>query len=195
MLNTYVFCFGPYEGPNLASADRYMDTFILIMFYLMIMIVFFIYDKTNDYRIPIIVFCVLLLLNKSSNLKNIAPQISLKEPDQYEIAGNYLTDNVLDNSRVFIIAQQSSGSYQYFVKYYAKPIVVNLSDYSLPSEPDVYYKNYLKTILHGYDYVFIINTDESLNVYYEDIFGNDLKNNLLMKIEKSDKDITLKRIN
>jgi hypothetical protein len=128
MLNMYTFLFDSYEAPRLASFNRYMATYSIIIFSCAIMI-YIEYLKKNNLNL-FILLTILLIIQKPSNFTKLYPAVGSHYESIYEIDANYLNEKTDSNSKIFIIAQNTDGTYQYYIKYYSNPRFVNTSNYN-----------------------------------------------------------------
>ena len=82
----------------------------------------------------------------------------------------------------------SVGDYQYFTKYYANPIVVNLKDFNLKKENVTdKYKQKIKDKILKYDYLYLAVIDDKFKENYEELFdGQKIESGCMYKI-KDDK--------
>ena len=202
MLVMYVFSFGPWEGPRLASFDRYMDTYIILMLIFLYMIYAY-YNINNknkekrEYMFLLLPF-LLFLIESPQKSSNIYPKIIKSPTNAYEIHAQNIIKQTTENAKVFIIAQTSEGDYQYFVKYYMNPRITNLKYYSLSklknnNYESEFYKDVNKYMLK-YDYLYLANIDDVLKDNYKFLFKEKIKNNQLYKITKENNKVKLELI-
>lgn len=195
MLTLYVFNFGEIEGPNIASYDRYMDTYIIFCISLIFMIFIRIYSinykshKTNNLLLIMIISIIFI---NNMNIEKYIPALRLYEKNTYEECANIINKYTKDKS-VYIIAQDSVGDFQYIVKYYANPINVNLKNFNLKKDNvSEKYKEKIKSKILKYDYLFLARLDDKFIENYGSIFENenDVKEKCMYEI--NDNKITLK---
>ena len=175
MLVTYVFSFGPIEGPRLASFDRYIDTYILICMSIVIMLFIFVDNKkVKSIRNIFIIFLVLFLIQSPGKIVNCIPSLSSEAPSSFEKHANNISKKTKENSKIFLIAQNSNGGYQFYIKYYMNPRVTNLKKYNLPVTKIKDYKKYfdekIKDYMLQYDYLYLISVDEKFISKYSFLF-------------------------
>ena len=196
MLNIYVFCFKEIEGPNLASYDRYMDTFILVFCYILLMIIVNLSNKKAGLRYLFAFFVITLTINSCWRLQDVSPKVHRGLKGGYEECAEILKNYAPDGSKVFIVAQNSSGQYQFYVKYFGSPIIVNLNDFNWPMDKDAndYYES-IKDDIASYDYIYLANIDEDFINKYGFIFNNDIKNQQVFKIVKNNDTIVYEKMN
>lgn len=189
MWNTYIFCFKDIEAINLASFDRYMSTYILIILYCVIML--FIYSCIFNKNIKPLVYAaiVLFFLTNPAKISFIEPDLRKNEKQIFEIHADIIKKDIETNSKVFIVAEDSEGEYQYYVKYYANPIITNLRNFNWPVGENINYEEYynsIKNYISEYDYLYIANTNNEFIEKYDFVFDEKIKNQQLYKIEKKE---------
>ncbi len=163
MMFLYVFCFGNIEGPTLSSFNRYMPTFILIS----LTIIFIIMTYYFKERIIIVCLVGLLVINYN-NYRKLIPALKKDVMSLYEKCANDI--KVKDNSKVFIIANDTEGEFNYRIKYYANNITTNNGYINLKEYSDLD----IKEITKDYDYIYIaVASDEFINKH-QDLFNNKL---------------------
>lgn len=184
MFTTYVFCFNGVEALELYSFDRYMSTYILIVVLSYIMLLTYLCYKKNVVKYIIYSTIILSLIVPTSKFYNLIPKLNKNSKNIYEENAEIIRKNVKGNKKVFILAQSTSGDYQFFIKYYANPIVTNLNNYNWPNDnTKEYYKSIKKDIIK-YDYIYIANVNDNFNTNYKFVFNNDVQNGQLYKIDK-----------
>ncbi len=203
MLVTYVFSFGPYEGPTLASFNRYIPTYILICFSVLIML--FIYanskrDKTNkSLKTVLIVLAVLLLIQGPESMYQCFPKISKKSESVYKYHSNIINKKTKKDDKVFIIAQNSCGDFQYIIQYYSNPRKINIDNFNWEVKKKKDYQEYFdkkinKNILK-YDYLYIASLDKKFIDKYNFVFpDDDIKETNLYKIKNDNGKVKLVKV-
>lgn len=174
MLNLYVFNFDEREAPILASYDRYMASYVI--FCLSMIIMTFINTYSSRWKItyiPVIIVLVLLLTISPADIEKFSPALIKAKPTIYEFQANSIKKTV-KSKKVFIISQNSLGQFQFYLKYYANPIIVNLQDYDLNKYPTVDYKNKMKNEIQKYDYLFLASLDGTFFKEYNSWFIGDI---------------------
>ena len=190
MLIMYVFSFGPYEGPNLASFDRYMSTYVLISILLTFMIFINIYVNNKNSLSKLIILTILLILIQSPfSINKCFPKIIKPKNNGFIEMAKIINKNTKKNSKIYIIAQNSSGDYQFYIKYYLDDKTTNLEYFDLPilenNNCEEYFNTNVKDYMYKYDYLYLAKIDESFKEKYNFIFDNNIKEGNLYKINKS----------
>lgn len=189
MLLLYVFSFGSYEGPALASFNRYMPTYVMIIFALALMLFIFYTNKKKDYKLVYILVVILLIIQSPDVLQRITFPNQKLSANIYELNANCIKKEAEDDSKVFIIAQNSSGNYQYYIKYYLDSMTTNLQYYSLDvntESSEEYFYNNVYQYMKDYDYLYLANIDDSFKEEYSFLFDKtNIENHQLYKIKKA----------
>lgn len=184
MLTTYVFCFNGVEALELYSFDRYMSTYILIVVLSYIMLLIYLCYKKNVVKYIIYLTIILSLIVPTSKFYNLIPKLNKNSKNIYEENAEIIRKNVKGNKKVFILAQSTSGDYQFSIKYYANPIVTNLNNYNWPNDNTKEYYKSIKKDITKYDYIYIANVNDNFNTNYKFVFNNDIQNGQLYRISK-----------
>ena len=209
MLLLYVFNFGPYEGPKLASVYRYLNTYWFAVFDLAMMLFLFIEGKkesekheTSFTKVGAVILFMWIILFNSSTIKNFIPAIHYKSATSIcSEDANIINSRTKDSDEIFIIAQHDNCYKNFIISYLTLPRYCNRFYYSL-GEPydknDVFTKNITpqqwQAELANWDYLYLQNVDEQFISKYSAAFKPQAKieNKQLYKIvKKSDNTITL----
>ncbi|MBK5211930.1 MAG: hypothetical protein JJE36_06450 [Coriobacteriia bacterium] len=207
MLLTYVFCFGDYEGPTLASYDRYMGTYLLAMVILAVMLYIFTEGSREEMKeksslVPVLVLavpiiCALLLFQKVN--ANFVPQIKYHSSSApYAKDAELIRKHTTRGTKVFIISQRDNGRAEYIIQYLILPEKCNYSGYSLGKpyfSGDVWTKDWTPQALIGalvdgdYTYLYLRHVDQQFILKYRGIFklNSEIKDKQLYKIVKTQK--------
>lgn len=202
MLLLYVYNFGPYEGPKLASVYRYLNTYWFAVFNLAMMLFLYIEGKketekqgTSFIKVGAIVLFMWIVMFNSSIIKNFIPAIHYNSATSicYDDA-NIINSKTKDNDKIFIIAQHDSGYKNFILIYLTLPRSCNRFDYSI-GEPydkdDVFTQNITskvwQTELGKWDYLYLQTVDKQFTSKYSDVFKPQAKieNKQLYKIIKN----------
>ena len=201
MLVMYTFSFGPREGPILASFNRYMPTYVIVCMTLLYMMLINVCESQKEekksLRILIATMVVLILVQAPDTLSKFYPRILKSGESDFEIHANIIRPQIEENSKLFIIAEDTPGNFQYRIKYHLDGVTTNLEYFNLETDEskienfDEYvagFKNYLK----DYDYLYIGNLNDDFNDMYGFLFDeNEVKVTNLYKVNKKDGSLTL----
>lgn len=214
MLLLYTFCFDAYEGPRLASFDRYMNTYVFAAISIAIML--FIYlsglqeksrNKTSIYHLGALLSVIWLVFLSPSDILNLKPvrapnSVTAAFTQDYDI----LHANTTPDDKVYIISQQSDGYVTYNISYLLLPEAFNAWGYSLGekySDEDGYTVNlsvqaWVKTLIsEKYGYLYLQKIDQNFLDKYSSVFEPDaeIKDKQLYKIiQTGDDTIQLKHV-
>ena len=175
----YVFNFGPFEGPSLASFDRYMSTYALIIFY-SVGFIFIHYNKFNwKYVIPLIVILAVIIPPKQ--YLRLRPDLILLPNHLYDNAKEavkVIDSNINVDDKVLIIDQAEKNGGVFYVNYYTNKAIINRYNYEVT---DI--KNNVN-LLGYYDYV-----------YTYSLLTNELDEHTLYKVETINGKLELVKVN
>lgn len=184
MFITYIFCFKGIEATNIASYERYMSTYILIIFYIFsVLLIYFVY-KNKDFKMLIIITAFLFIFSSVGRFDDILPRIRRGYSNMYSENADVIRNKIRGNKKIFIVSQNTSGECQYFTKYYANPIYVNLKNYSWKNSNYEDYYNSIKKSIKKYDYIYFEIIDDDFSKNYEFAFNTKVKQGELYKIIK-----------
>lgn len=161
MFVMYMYGFSEYEMLRLASFPRYMATYACSMFFLLIGL--FTEKLSCDYdsneksyiKYCILTFlCILLMISVDQRLlTGFMPKVLGNEKQEYQSLALDIDSRVEYDDRVLLISEDNN-TYYTFLRYYCDDALVYGSDYSI-GIPD--------GELEKYDYVYVINTNDSIN--------------------------------
>lgn len=185
MLILYTSSFGPDEGVAIASFNRYIPSFVLICVSSLYMIFI---NKVSLIKI-IILLIIMVYLQDTAQLSKMIPKVKPTPKHIFEIKAEDIKRRTKKNSKVFLIAQNTVGEYQYGINFYLDSQSTNTKYYLFPIQGG-HYKEYYKEIkgyLSKFDYLYISNLDPIFPKFYDFMFEEDegnLKEGNLYKIEK-----------
>lgn len=161
MFVMYMYGFSEVEMLRLASFPRYMATYACSMFFLLIGLFIEKLSRDDDSNEkPYIKYCILatvcILLMVSVDqrlLTGFLPKVLGNEKQEYQSIALDIDSRVEYDDRVLLISEDNN-TYYTFLRYYCDDALVYGSDYSI-GIPD--------WELEKYDYVYVINTNDSIN--------------------------------
>lgn len=207
LLLLYIFCFGSYEGPSLASFDRYVNSYFLFAFGAASMSFFYIVSLESDgnmkrYLYAAVIFAVMWLF--------LFDGLNLRIPFHYHSTTDCYRDDITklkkhtpENARVFLVSQKSVGLEMFAFKYLASPRYFNFHYYNLgkkETKEDIHRENLsldeVKKMLFSekYDFVYIQKIDDEFIRSYSGLFLESPEEKCLYKIEKIGGELSLRKI-
>ena len=204
MLVMYSFSFGSVEGPSLASFNRYLPTYVIICMLLLFSIFVYIENyndpKCKSTKIMIIITSALLLIQSPSSISKIIPKLTLNQATAFESHAINIKNNVEENSKIFIIAQNSTGDHVFYIKYYMDSLTTNLKHFNLPVDNidnyESYFNDNIKDYMLEFDYLYLAEIDDKFIKNYNFIFEDNLiEPGKLYKINKEKDNIKLSILN
>ena len=198
ILILYLFCFKD-EGYVLASFDRYMVTYLLILFITLTCIFINHIEINNNIEKNIkyyIIFILMLLISiKSDELYRLLPIVRPRSIHYLHNMTDYIIKNTEEDSKIFILSQNVPYvEIQIYVNYYINPRKCNFEYFNLPINCKNCEKEYkIKEYLSNYDYIYIYGITPL--VYEKYSYLKDLKTQQLYKIKNIDNSIKFEEIN
>lgn len=157
MLVLYMFCYSEGEMSSLASFARYMDTYIVSVYLLLLFVGLRIMNRAIDGGIKnmhLAVICALLLvLMPSERMSDLTPQILKGNGNaEYEELAEYLDARIEDGAEVYLMST-SNQMYSNFMRYMSEKAVIE--DEEINEEA--------VALISQKDYVYVINTNDFIN--------------------------------
>ena len=196
MLNLYVFCFGSREGPQLASFERYMASYVLIIVFLALMIFI---RHNNNLKHYAILFIILIAIQSPERLYSISLTSRPSMASAYKTHAKNIKKYTKYGDKIYIISPMEYGKYKYYIKYYLDDVTLHDSEinFNLSSKINSkeYYEKKIKNRLKNYDYIYIISLNTKFVDKYSFIFDSEeLREKQMYKIVKEKDDVKLKLI-
>ncbi|MBR3386025.1 hypothetical protein IKG68_00415 [Candidatus Saccharibacteria bacterium] len=175
MLLLYVMSFGSYEGPILASFERYMGTYLIVMFVMVLMIL--VWQVTSGGKVGVIVVVAgcLALISAPAVYSRLYPELRNQSEANF---GSYKEEveqirNVTgEDAKVFVLAQDKPG-YYYYLQYFATPMKISNLNSSWPVDGSMNEKEFYETLIIPYvsdfDYMYIADVSEEWRKKYCEI--------------------------
>lgn len=194
MLLLYVFSFGSYEGPLLASYQRYMITYwtgIISSIFMLVSVFSTDFEQSTNAKklthknIFWIVISILIcgIITPNSIYSTIFPKNafvrSLPYESQRETAQKLEKYIDINKDKVYLIIQGDNGLDYWLIKYYVNPIKTNAGYWSIGtkvSEGDIWTLNinlseWSKILIDGkFDYVYVVRENESFRKEFGNLF-------------------------
>lgn len=195
MMLLYVFCFGEYEGPILASYDRYLGTFWFAIAMLGFCSVLKHFEAKELTKLPNLGIITVLVFILAASPASIALTLNrAHDKNNYADDTNLLLSKLNEGDKVYIVAQGTNGVHNVKLKYYLMPIETNPSFGSIfsfgPEGGTDNWMHYLapeefKANFDSYDYLYLFNIDQYFIDQYGDQFEETPVSGGLYKITKS----------
>lgn len=171
MLILYAMAFGSYEGPELASFNRYMGTYLMIMLVTVVMVVIWQASEMQKRGIIYALTIGLAIVTAPEAYGRVYPALKYSVAPrfrQYELAAEALDEVVEDDAKVFLVVQDSASGAFFYLQYYATPIKVNygFATWITGGTSEAYYRNSILPRMKEYDYLLTVNFDEKFEESY-----------------------------
>ena len=195
MLLLYVFAFGPYEGPILASYERYMQTYILagilILFYEIVNLKFEYFNKYKE--ILCLIWIIFVPINDYYLLQPVKDSISWGEGLVFFT--DKINQEVGKDDKVLVIENNVQTINHYIIGYQLMPISIDVIDegfdpvvgdqYCLEVSEDMLYEK-----INECDYLYIDSISEKTTDLLSSI-SDEINIYTLYKINKNGENIEL----
>ena len=137
---------------------------------------------------------IIIISVDATQYHRVIPVMRNKGQHYLQSMTNYIIDYTEENSKIFIISQNTSYVViPIYANYYINPRRTNFEYFNLPVQCDDCEKeNNIKNILLDYDYLYIYNTTPILQEKYQ--FLKNVEDNQLYKIKESNNYIELEKI-
>lgn len=175
----YCFNFMKYEAVRLASFDRYVSIYFLMLLYILIVILI---NKNIKISLVFLIFCLILPYKQIDEYRH-AVGLSINARYSYEINADEVKKLINKDDKIYFVSQNTTGLDYYTMKYVLRPNIVNeIFSWSIGSrynDGDIWTKEINSNewmnllITNQYDYVYLYNVDEK----FIDEFGNLFESN------------------
>ena len=107
----------------------------------------------------------------------------------FEKLANSIKEKTKNKSKIYVIAEDSVGDYQFYIKYYLGDKTTNLVYFDLPVKDienyEDYYNQNIKEYMLKFDYLFLAKLNKEFKEKYSFLFENNtIEEGNLYKIEK-----------
>lgn len=175
MMVLYTSSFGPDEGPRLASYDRYMGTYLMILMLTIVMIVIWQATELRKRKIIYAMALILIVINSPAAGNRLYPMIKHRGTiyDKYATIADELKNVVGEETKVFLVTQKEGPvrGYQFFLQYYATPISLDWPHQEIQGRPiaswpvnkeadaEEFYEG-IEDDIEKHDYLYVSDVDE-----------------------------------
>jgi len=191
LLFLYLFSFSPYEGPRLASIDRYILTYILglLIFLCGTLTNIGSRGETKQCKLYLLIIAIVIILPNSGRilLDTVRVVLNTYPPDKVGDIGNiskYVKEKTSENSNIYIVWSEGSNDETVIFSYFLVPRLANTEcsfvkpPQSPRAEDDAWScsmsTEQFKDKISSYDYLLLANPSkeflnyfaESLNIQY-----------------------------
>ncbi|MEA4875914.1 hypothetical protein [Anaerorhabdus sp.] len=200
MLMLYVFAFGPYEGPILASFERYMATYIFAGILLIIYTIF--EDFKVSWKSVGSIVLVLILFIPTTDYNRLKPSTTYYSwGDGLMQYAEMLKQHVRPGDKVLMMEQGEKAIHHYILGYYLMPIEMNAYSFGKPKyQDDIYSVEFnqkeFDELLKQYDYFYLYMFDDEGNKLLSSYLDeSDIDFSRLFKIVKKQEQVQLVPVN
>jgi hypothetical protein len=209
LLVLYMFFFGGYEGPRLASFDRYVNTYLVGVIIVLFGVMLSQYFKEKRDRATTNLVIAISILVMLPNLKAVKCDFSNSVKGQKDIGvesvskyWKIIETKTPPNSRVYFIWQGGNGTENTIFNFGIMPKTSNQGCWSVGApydNNDVWTcrlsEKEFEQKLKSYDYLFVGKSDNKFEQDFSYLFGDERSmNGSLFQIIKEDNSIILRKI-
>jgi hypothetical protein len=173
----YLNLFSEYEATRLASYSRYMGTMLIAIVYIVLAMYYLYFEEKSDrYNL---LLAVLLLENivMFLGVEQLQPGVFRNDSAQFVSEAEAIERNVGDDESVYVVACWDSGMMGTVIRYRCSPRQIDCGSLGSPRYVgDVWSLNLDRDqcfeLLSKYDYVYMLEIDDTFLEQYEDVFNN-----------------------
>lgn len=179
MLVLYMFCYSEDEMAILSGYNRYMGSYVISEYLVLIILAFYVLKRSNRERVNIgkLVLCaiVIFVFSDYTKLAYVIPQVLRGEPfADYRIKAQNIELHTDDNSRIFLISSDNAKN-MFYLNYYSDNRGMDsrylFSDVAKQNSTDLEFWNQVVACLKEDDYLYVYDTtdfaDEVIGKYTE----------------------------
>ena len=197
----YVTSFGSYEGPILASFERYMGTYAIIMLLTVALLLVWHYIKEKNYMAIGVIAIFMILLTAPAAYAKLYPSLTSKVAnEEYIKLAEDISEEIGDeeDAKLFVVSQGKVG-FHYYLQYQLNEYHLNNTNFKWETDdPELassYYRENILPMMSQYDYLYVADVDEDFQKQYCDLIGRcPVEQNSLYKINKINDDVRLKLV-
>lgn len=167
MLMLYVMAFGSYEGLSLASFNRYMGTYVMIMLVTVVMIVVWQASELKRRGVIYTMMVGLMLVTAPEAYGRAYPYVSTATNEYQQLAED-VAEVVDEDKKIFLVTQDGSLKSGFYLQYFLNPRRLSYGMHTWPVEGDTesFYQNEVLETLRDYDYLMIVNENGDFSKKY-----------------------------
>ncbi len=190
MFVLYMFCFAESEMVILASYERYMDSYVVSEFLILLILAVRAAERRFAGMITpknvALFLCGSTVVLGPAKLYNLSPQAMKGNPaGMYYDLARTLVSNTEYGSSVLLLSTGGMPQNEYYINYFADGREISLTcAYEIPDFMEEGYVELIQDTLERMDYAFVINTSEEMDSALADLTGGvKLKENCVYQVE------------
>lgn len=204
---SYLTQFGINETLKHSSIERYINTYLLAMFILLISIIIAKLEENNkniNFKYSIFILAILLItplniITDATIASGNINAITRYQLSEIEEESKVLKEKINKNNQIYLINQSSDKlATSWKLKYFLIPEIDIKTTIKFDEKLEKEFENenllnkWKQILYNDYDYVYIFVTDEYFNNFAKVLFkNNEIKEKTIYKIEKENNDIIL----
>lgn len=209
LLVLYMFAFGAYEGPRLASFDRYVNTYfvgVLIVLFGVTLAQYFKEKRNRVATISLVTICLLVMLpNLKAAFFDLSHVVGGQQDRDVEKVAKYwevIASKTTPESRIYFVWQRGDGTENLIFSYGIMPRKNNQGCWSV-GEPyndgDVWTcrmtSSEFEQALMDYDYLLVAHADKKFEERFLSLFGSEgVQDGSLFQVLKETGHLRLRKI-
>ena len=190
MLNMYVFLFGSYEGPILSSYNRYMATYIIMMFIVCLMFIIKLLNNIekdgNKFFIILAVLFISIAIQNPQYLNRVYPKLTTYYDEKINDA-NIINSKTKELDKVYVLTQKGTVLTSYKIKFFSGDRIISYKLYKWTTDENGQLSDLQKDYIRKFDYLYINDCDQTFINKYKSYFINEnVKEKNIYRIIKGD---------
>ena len=188
MYALYMFCFSNAEMLSLASFERYMDSYVITEFLILLGLFLYLTEEHKpewlSYKnilVGVLLSCIIL---DHSKYKQFLPQRQFQGDGMvyYGNVGTYIHNHTEPGSKIFLIAR-SIGEHQFAIQYFTTERHIHYGYNDIFDITDKNEIENIRDIVKNCDYVYVFEANENISYNIFNLsYGNEFKNESLYKV-------------
>ncbi len=161
----YMYGFSQGEMLALASFSRYMNTYTVMVYLILLMLLLEYHDPViKDIRTFLVMLpAILLVLAGTERLADFLPVLYGNELRDYQLIAEDIDSHVEYEDKVLLVSDDNTVYYP-FLRYYCDDAILS---------GDIFSSEIRSADIEKYDYVYVVNTNEWLDSLWEPVLNGD----------------------
>jgi hypothetical protein len=195
---TYVFKFGSYEGPRLASYERYMNIAMLSVWTTVIMLIVFKLQTIckENWGLGLAVVAIIITISANDKMYGFISMDTVKESLEIRDSYTEICDKIMDcstvESNIYVVQQESNGFDGLVIRYAVRPNYVAGASIGEPFyDGDVWTKEltveeWIEDLCENYDFVALYKLNDYFYQEFSSAFADpdDIEENAVYAVNR-----------
>ncbi len=200
MYMMYMMMFTSYEASVLAAYYRYMSTFLILVAYLAILLLFQSANDKGKVCVAVIAGIVVENIVLFFGVADYMPGVNDDSIWRWESEAQAINDNVGEDEKVYLVVCGDNPLTYQVINYQCVPRFIKWgSPGKARDEDDLWSRDMsateFKKLIQEYDYVYFLSIDDQFMTEYADVFCNSdvIADHVLYKINQEQNNLVLER--